>query len=393
MNKLSILLYLGDVLIGDINKFAKDRRLSESQKSEQESATSDQFSFTINWKKFKEFVAIRFDEDPSSFLRVGKTKVVFVIDDRVRFGGFLAIKPSRSGFGAEQMLSLTFFEHFARLSGDLVVDPANKMSPVRRFSNRPAHLYVQDLINEYIARATAAGEVLNWQYGQVDVLANKTIEYKDFQTVAKALCDAMNNVTGAGKFDVVFRVDKSNHSKVIIDILKPRGRDKNIIIKYPGDGVYKLWSSSYEIEETADYASEVLVSGNGQVGDPAKGEDTAKLGAANNNNFVQEYFYWREYRTQSNLESAAAVQDYANKLLAQRDFTKQAPQITLTGRPIEWGASDNEDSGLAIGDSFYFEDSNDDGIDTSGRVKIISIETEYDDLGVATVVPQLLRVD
>lgn len=393
MNDIKVLLYLGDTLVGDINKYTKSRHLSEGLKSEQESASSDQLSFSINWQKFKEFVATQFDDNPVSFLRVGKTRVVFVINDRIRFSGFLATKPARSGLGTEQMLQLTFFEHFARLSGDLVVSPSDKMSPYRSFTNRPAHLYVQDLIGEFMVRTAAAGETLKWIYGTVNPLSNKTIEYKDFQTISKALCDAMNNVTGAGKFDVTLRADPTDYTRQIIDILKPRGTDKNIIVKFPGDGVYKLWSSSYEVEESADYASEVLVSGNGQVGDPATGEDTAELGSAINLEFVQEYCYWRAYDTQSNLQSQNAVQEYADRLLAQRDFGQQVPQITLVGRPIEWGVYDNENNGLGVGDSFYFEDSNDDGADNSGQVRIIGLETDYDDIGVATVTPALMRVD
>jgi hypothetical protein len=399
---IKILLYLGDTLIGDVNKYAENRHLSEGLKSEQENASSDQFSFDVNWKKFKQFVALKFDEDPSTFLRVGKTRVVFIVDatkenvvigdGRVRFSGWLSSRPSRSGEGSEQTLSLTFFENFARLSGDLVCDPTNVMSPMRVFTNRPGHLYTQDLINEFMDRAAAAGETLNWDYGIVDTLANKTITYKDFQTVSKAVCDAMNNVEGNGKYDVVFRTDPADYTHQFIDILKPRGRNKNIIIKYPSDGVYVLWSSNYQIEETNDYASGVLVSGNGQVGDPDAGEDTAELAEASSGDFVAEYCYWRTYESQSNLQSADAVLGYANKLLAQRDFGLEVPQITLVGRPIAWGDADNDDNGLAIGDGFYFQEANDDGSDQSGSVRIIGLETDYDNNGVATVQPSLLRV-
>ena len=51
MNRL--LLYLGDTLLGDINKFAKNRHLVESLKSESSSATADTFTFDINWKLYQ----------------------------------------------------------------------------------------------------------------------------------------------------------------------------------------------------------------------------------------------------------------------------------------------------------------------------------------------------
>lgn len=387
-----ILLYIGETLVGDVNTFAKNRHLSEGLKSEQDYATTDEFSFDLNWKQFKTLVAKRFDEDPSSFLRVGKTKVVFSIDDRIRFAGWLSVRPARSGYGSSQTLSLKFYEHFARLSGDLVTSATDNKSPLRVFENRAGHLYVQDLINEFIARATAAGETLNWTFGTVNPLANKTVTYKDFQSVSKALCDAMNNTTGTGKFDVVFRTDPDNYSHQIIDILAPRGTDKNIIIKYPGDGVYSLWSTDYETEETNEYASDVLVSGNGQVGDPATGENTAPLGTASNIDFVSEYCYWRTYESQSNLSSQEAVNGFASKLLSQRDFSQQIPNIKLVGRPIAWGDAENEDNGLAVGDSFFFNESNDDGTDQSGIFRIIGLETDWDDNGVDTVEPQLIRV-
>lgn len=388
---IKVILYIGDTEIGNINSYAENRHLSESLKSEQSGTMSDEFTFDINWRKFKDFAATRFDDDPASLLRVGKTRVVLEIDGKVRFAGWLASRPARSGYGADQVLSLKFFEYFARLSGDIVTNPNDKKSPMRVFNNRPGHLYVQDLIDEFKARAAAAGEVLNWSFGTVQTLANKTITYKDFQTVSKALSDAMDNTQGTGKFDVVFRTDPLDYTHQLIDILAPRGTDKNIIIKYPSDGVYALWSTDYSVEETNDYASEVIVSGNGQVGDPAAGENTAAIGTAANNDFASEYCYWRTYDPQSNLQSETAVQSYANKLLTERDFGLQVPKITMVGRPIAWGVPEDEDKGLAIGDSFYFQETNDDGTDQSGQVRIIGLETDYDKNGVATVTPTLIR--
>lgn len=390
MNRL--LLYLGDTLLGDINKYAKNRTLNETLKSESSgSATADKFTFDINWKQYQEFVGKYFDDDPASLLKVGKTRVVFETDGYVRFAGYLAARPARSGLGADQTLSLTFYEYFARLSGDLVCDPTNVNSPVRKFENARADQYVKALVNEFIERATNAGETLNWTWGQVDELRTKTITYKDFQTISKALCDAMNNVEGAGKFDIVFRLDPEDYTHVIIDVLKPRGKNKNIVIKYPSDGVYKLWASNYSIGETNDYASDVLIAGNGQVGDPATGEQTAKLGTASNPDFVTDYCYWRTYVTASNLYSQDAVDNFAVTKLSDLDFGVETPEISLVGRPIAWGQADNDDNGLALGDTFYFEENTDDGVDSSGYYRIIGLDTTWDDNGVATVTPTLLE--
>lgn len=389
MNRL--LLYIGDTLLGDINKFAKNRHLTETLKSEAENASADTFTFDINWKLYQDFVRKYFDDDPASLLRVGKTRVVFETDGYVRFAGYLSAKPARTGLGADQTLSLTFYEYFARLSGDLVCNPSNTMSPMRTFSNVPAHNYVKALVNEFLARAAAAGETLNWTWGTVDELRNKTITYKNFQTVSKALCDAMNNVEGAGKFDVVFRTDPDDYTHQIIDILKPRGKSKNIIIKYPADGVYKLWASNYAVDETNEYASHVLIAGNGQIGDPTTGEQTAKLAAASNFDFVSDYCYWRTYETASNLYSQNAVDNFADTRLAQLDFNLETPSISLVGRPIAWGQAENEDTGLALGDSFFFEENTDDGDDHSGYYRIIGLDTTWDDNGVATVTPTLLE--
>ena len=390
MNRL--LLYLGDTLLGDINKFAKNRHLVETLKSESDSATADTFTFDINWKLYQEFIKKSFDDEPASMLRVGKTRVVFETDGYVRFAGYLSAKPARSGLGADQTLSLTFYEYFARLSGDLICDPNNLTSPMRVFTNTPANTYVQALINEFLTRARNAGETINWTWGQIDRLSIKTITYKDFQTIAKALCDAMNNVEGAGKFDIVFRTDPEDYTHQIIDILKPRGKDKNIVIKYPSDGVYKLWASDYSIEETNEYASNVLIAGNGQVGNPATGEQTAKLGLANNPDFVRDYCYWRVYETSSNLNSQSAVNNYAKTRLSQLDFDMETPQISLVGRPIAWGQASNDDNGLALGDSFYFEEDSDDDTDHSGRYRIIGLDTTWDDNGAATVTPTLIQI-
>ena len=389
MNRL--LLYLGDTLLGDINKFAKNRHLTETLKSESENASADTFTFDINWKLYQDFVSKYFDDEPGSLLKVGKTRVVFETDGYVRFAGYLAARPARSGLGSDQTLSLTFYEYFARLSGDLVCDPTNTLSPIRTFNNIPANVYVQSLINEFLARAATAGETLNWTYGRVDTLRPKTITYKDFQTVSKALCDAMNNVEGAGKFDVVFRLDPEDYTHVIIDILKPRGMDKNIIIRYPSDGVYKMWASDYSIEETNQYASDILIAGNGQIGDPTTGEMTAKLGQASNSDFVADYCYWRSYETASNLYSQNAVDGRAQTRLSQLSFSLETPRISLVGRPIAWGDAANENNGLAIGDTFYFDENSDDASDHTGYYRIIGLDTTWDDNGVATVTPTLME--
>lgn len=389
MNQL--ILYLGNTKLGDINKFAKNRHLVETLKSESDNATADTFTFDINWKQYQDFVTKYFDDDPASLLRVGKTHVVFVTDGYVRFAGFLAARPARTGLGADQILSLTFYEHFARLSGDLVCDPNNTSSPMRTFTNTRADVFTQALIDEFKARALAAGEAINWSYGTVNTLANKTITYKDFQTISKALCDAMNNVEGAGKYDIVFRTDPDDYTHQIIDILQPRGTSKNVIIKFPSDGVYKLWASNYSIDETNEYASDILIAGNGQVGDSANGEQTAKIGVASNSDFVNNYFYWRTYEAASNLYSQNAVDQYASTRLSQLDFSIETPKITLVGRPIAWGNPTNLDNGLAVGDTFYFSENTDDGSDHSGYYRIIGLDTTWDDNGVATVTPTLME--
>lgn len=386
-----LLLYLGDELLGDINKYAKNRSLKETLKSESESASADQFNFSINWRQFQDFISKQYDDAPATFLRVGKTRVVFETDGYVRFAGWLSARPARSGLGSDQELSLVFYEHFARLSGDIVCSPNNKLDPIRNFVNRPAHLYVKDLINEFMSRASSAGETLNWSFGEVNPLKDKTFRYKDFQTVSKALCDAMNNVRGAGKFDVVFRTDPKDYTHQFIDILKPRGTRKNIIIQYPSDGIYKLWASGYSIDETNEYASEVVISGNGQIGDTSTGEQTAKIGTTARPQFVKDYCYFRKYKSASNLESQQAVDAYAHTLLDNSNFATETPNIELVGRPIAWGQADNMDNGLALGDTFYFRETNNDGADHSGFYRIIALDTSWDDNGVATVKPTLMK--
>ena len=55
------------------------------------------------------------------------------------------------------------------------------------------------------------------------------------------------------------------------------------------------------------------------------------------------------------------------------------------------GEEENEDNGLAIGDTFYFAEETDDASDHSGFYRIIGMETSYDDNGVATVTPTLKK--
>lgn len=388
-----LLFYYGETLMGDINKYAKNRQLSETLKSEASSPTADTFTFSINWRLFQRFINRTSTEDASTFLKVGKTRIVFETDGYVRFAGWLSVKPARSGVGAAQELTLTFYEYFARLSGDLVCDASNPTDPAVSF-NKAAHLVVKDLIDLFITHASDAGEAIDWSYGAVDTLENKTKTYKDFQTISKALCDMMNNVTGAGKFDVVFRTDPEDYNHQYIDILKPRGAIKrNIIIRFPGDGVYKLWANDYSVQETNDYASHILIAGNGQVGDVAEGEQTAHIGTAEDIAFASEYCYWRQYVTRSDLESQDAVDSAAETELAARSFAQETPDIRAVGIPIEWGNAANFNNGLALGDTFYFSEETDDLEDSSGYYRIIGMETSWDDNGVASVDLKLLPAE
>ena len=155
--------------------------------------------------------------------------------------------------------------------------------------------------------------------------------------------------------------------------------------------MYKLWASDYSIEETNDYASHVLIAGNGQVGNPRTGEQTAKLGTASSLDFVQEYCYWRTYESASNLNSQSAVDERAQTRLAQLDFNLETPDISLVGRPIEWGNAANMNNGLAIGDTFYFSEDTDDASDHSGYYRIIGMSSSWDNNGVVTVNPKLIK--
>lgn len=388
-----LLIYFGTTLIGDVNKYAKNKHLVETLKSEANSGgvVADTFTFEINWRVFQKFVRERVDADAARILKVGKMRVVLEIDGFPRFAGFLAARPARTGYESDQMLSLTFYEYFARLAGEIITRYRTPTDPYRRWENARADNIVSLLIGEFIANAAAAGETIDWRVGTRHTLGNKTITYKEYPTMAKALCDMMNNVEGAGKFDVVFRADPNNYTRVIYDILKPRGTQKNIIIQYPSDGVYKLWASDYSVDEANEFASHIIVAGNGQVGDVSAGEQTAKIGLASNPDFASEYCYWRTYETASNLFSQNAVDEYAETRLDQLSFATETPKITLVGRPIAWGEANNMDNGLAVGDSFCFQEDNDDGDDTSGFYRIIGLDTTWDENDVATVTPTLME--
>lgn len=388
-----LLIYFGNTLIGDINRYAKNKHLVETLKSEATSggAVADSFTFSVNWKIFQQFTRERMSVDAARILRVGKMRVVLEIDGKPRFAGFLAARPARNGLGAEQVLSLTFYEHFARLAGEVMTKYRDPTNPMRHYANAQLNNLINLWIGEFIWNAAQAGETLGWTMGKQDHLGNKTVTYKDYPTLAKVFCDMMNNVEGVGKFDIVFRVDPEDYTKVKIDTLKPRGTRKNIIIQYPSDGVYKLWASDYSVEESNEFASHIIVAGNGQVGDSDNGEQTAKIGLASNPDFVKERCYWRVYESASNLYSQTAVDQYAATRISQLAFENDTPQITLVGRPIAWGEADNMDNGLAIGDTFYFQEDNDDGEDTSGFYRIIGMDTTWDDNDVATVTPTLME--
>lgn len=395
--KTEVILFLGETEIGDVAKFAKGKSLHKEKFSKRPNGgvNVDTFSFNISRKALAGIISRNFDDPVDDFIKVGKLKVVFIVNGVIAFDGWLGSQPARTNTAYAQSYSLKFIGEFGRLAGDVVCAANNKMNPKRSFTDTPANEIVISLINEFKLRAQAAGEQLNWTFGKVDILANKTVSYKDFQPLSKALCDMMNNTTSAADFDVIFRIDPENYSHHFIDILKNRGGNKNIIVNYPGDGVYKLFSSTMETEERNDFASEVISYGSGELGDTTTGENTAPLDSAANPSFVQEFMYWRT-TVSSNLEAASdgthkANESFAKNALAQKSFAKKSPKISLVGRPIKWFDTDNQDSGLDIGDVFYFKDESNIGSDESGYVEIVALDISYSDSdSTETVTPELM---
>ena len=106
---------------------------------------------------------------------------------------------------------------------------------------------------------------------------------------------------------------------------------------------------------------------------------------------MTEYCYWRTYITRSDLESQDAVTSAAQTELSSRAFAVETPDIRCVGIPIEWGNAENNNSGLALGDTFYFQEETEDLGDNSGWYRIIEIDETWDDNGVESVAPKLKR--
>lgn len=375
-NSIRIDYYIGNTFIGDISRLARNRKAVFSLKSE--GGGIDNFSFDVDWVSFKNFIISRGYNETDPALRVFKANIKVIVDGVDYFSGYLSEDPARTLQGnLSPTLSMNFDEHLGRLNGDYI-------RPTRAgFSAVATHTIVQTLINEAKARANAQGDYsMDFTFGTVDTLASKTVKFEGYKPTLEAILDMGNNIEGAGRFDL------RCHSDLSIDILQPRGETKNITFKYPSDGVYRNWVSSYNTDIMSTPASRIIFVGAGEVGADAA-TTTAKIATAQDDDFAAEYGYYEVYKQNSGYTTDTRVLEAAQTSLYDATNRNRTPKITLTGRDIRWRGTG--DDGLDVGDSFIFVESIDDATNSSGVFRIKQMDCSFDEQNVQTVVLTLLR--
>lgn len=375
-NSIRIDYYIGNTFIGDISRLARNRKAVFSLKSE--GGGIDNFSFDVDWVSFKNFIISRGYNETDPALRVFKANIKVIVDGVDYFSGYLSEDPARTLQGnLSPTLSMNFDEHLGRLNGDYI-------RPTRAgFSAVATHTIVQTLINEAKARANAQGDYsMDFTFGTVDTLASKTVKFEGYKPTLEAILDMGNNIEGAGRFDLVCHSDKT------IDILQPRGTTKSITFKYPSDGVYRNWASSYNTEASSLAGSRVIFVGSGEIG-ATTSTTTAVISTAQDDTFAAEYGYYELYRQDSGYTTQTRVDEAAATVLSDAVNRRLVPKLKLIGRDILWrGTGDNA---LDVGDSFTFVESIDDAADTSGIFRIKQMDCSFDEQDVQTAELTLLR--
>ena len=376
MSVVNIDYYIGDTYIGDVSRLATGKKATFALKSE--GGGLDSFSFTINWQALKSFLIDRGYSETAPALRMFKANIKVTVDGADYFSGYLSEDPARTlDANLSPTLSLTFDEHLGRLNGDYI-------RPTRAgFTATATNTIVRTLINEAIARANAQGDhSMNFTFGTVNTLAKKTVKFEGYKPTLEAIFDMGNNIEGAGRFDLVC------HSNKRIDILQPRGTTKGITFKYPSDGVYRNWASSYNTEASSLAGSRVIFVGSGEIGATAS-TTTAVISTAQDDTFAAEYGYYELYRQDSGYTTQTRVDEAAATVLSDAVNRRLVPKLKLIGRDIIWrGTGDNA---LDVGDSFTFVESIDDAADTSGIFRIKQMDCSFDEQDVQTVELTLLR--
>lgn len=364
-------LRLNGILIGDVRSIAQNLTWRRCR-----TATGvDEIDFELNDKVFAEWCKER-------NTTIALVLTPYALDARVIrngeavAGGFLATMPGYQPQNASAQLQMRFDGYINLLQGVYLRPTA--------LTTLPAGQMVKSWIDFAETTATNAGKPFGITAGSIDVLATIQRTFDNYKPVKEAITDLVDNVDGAGEFDVIFNPDRS------YTITNQLGRDITAWqLHYPaqlaGQGV-----ATINAAEVQGFASHIISLGAGETSsDPTK--STVIISEAQDDDAVLKYGYVEALTQYSSISRQATLDSHCLADLNNATKVRWEPQITLLGRQTP--PSPTDDYGLWIGDRVWLQNDADETNQTSGYFRINQISVAVSANGGEVITPELERVD
>lgn len=235
------------------------------------------------------------------------------------------------------------------------------------FHQLPADDVVRDLITESVNSRAGARE-LAFDFRAVDKLPKIDRSYNDWKPVSEAVSDMLDNITGAGKFDVWVEWPRT------FCIAKNRGLDTKSktaaanVFAYPytynvstSTRIIPL-ESSPNYAERDEFATAATLVGAGQ-GDAAVSVYVEDLAA------IAKYGYSHVFKQFSSVTRADTLRQKGNDLIAKSTAAEDVTETSTNGVFLDWGK-------LSVGGLARIENYEIGSV--SGYARIDTIETNCD---------------
>ena len=246
----------------------------------------------------------------------------------------------------------------------------------------PADQMVVGWITDAETRATNAGKPFGLTQGNIQTLATIQRTFDNYKPVKEAITDLVDNIDGAGQFDVIFNPDRS------YDITNQLGRDiTSWQLNYParlaGQSV-----ATISAEEVQGFASHIIALGSGETSsDPAK--STVITAEYSDDDAIRQYGYVEQLVQYSSVSRQNTLDSHALADLHNAANVRWKPQITLLGRQTP--PDPTNDYGLWIGDYIWLINDADYTEQTSGKFRINQISVAVSAQNGEIITPELER--
>lgn len=363
-------LRLNGVLVGNVRSIAQDLKWRRCR-----TATGvDEIDFTLNDKVFAEWCEER-NTTIYEMLTPYALDARIIRNGEAVAGGFLATMPSYQPQNDSANLQMRFDGYLNLLAGVYLRPTA--------LVTLPAGQMVKSWIDFAEAKAAVAGKPFGITAGDIQALATIQRTFDNYKPVKEAITDLVDNVDGAGPFDVIFNPDRSYF------ITNQLGKEiSSWQLHYPaqlaGQGV-----ATISANEVQGFASHIIALGAGETSsDPAK--STVIISEESNDIAIRTYGYVEQLVQYSSVSRQTTLDSHALADLNNASNVRWQPQITLLGRQTP--PSPTDDYGIFIGDSVWLQNDADMTGQTSGYFRVNQIDVAVSANGGEVITPELERI-